>query len=176
MIEGRHAECGGAVISKNADAPWPEGSFQEELGLWQHEWFHITAPRGTKWAAAPAFRSGPPPQLASRVNKGLEWGPANDVPALQSRIRDLLKRDISLVKIIQVMLVCRILPCKRRPLRMWEFNPEGPRAIQSFLGLTHKEMYKLFFGPQIDCPDTTEDVSLSYNRPAAQVSNPMPNL
>ena len=35
MIEGRHAECGGAVISKNADAPWPEGSFQEELGLWQ---------------------------------------------------------------------------------------------------------------------------------------------
>ena len=35
MIEGRHAECGGAVISKNADALWPEGSFQEELGLWQ---------------------------------------------------------------------------------------------------------------------------------------------
>ena len=35
MIEGRHAECGGAVISKNADAPWPEGSFQEDLGLWQ---------------------------------------------------------------------------------------------------------------------------------------------
>ena len=29
MIEGRHADCGGAVISKNADAPWPEGSFQE---------------------------------------------------------------------------------------------------------------------------------------------------
>ena len=35
MIEGRQAECGGAVISKRADAPWPEGSFQEELGLWQ---------------------------------------------------------------------------------------------------------------------------------------------
>ena len=35
MIKGRHVECGGAVISKNADAPWPEGSFQEELGLWQ---------------------------------------------------------------------------------------------------------------------------------------------
>src|SRR3954467_11896338 len=39
MIKGRHAECGGAVISKNADAPWPEGSFQEEPGLWQQEWF-----------------------------------------------------------------------------------------------------------------------------------------
>ena len=35
MIEGRQAECGGAVISKRAEAPWPKGSFQEELGLWQ---------------------------------------------------------------------------------------------------------------------------------------------
>ena len=29
MVEGQHAECGGAVISRNADAPWPEGSFPE---------------------------------------------------------------------------------------------------------------------------------------------------
>ena len=36
---------------------------------------------------------------------------------------------------------------------MWEFNPEGPRAIQHFLGMTHEEMYKSFFGPQIECPD-----------------------
>ena len=36
MIEGQHAECGGAIISKIADAPWPEGSFQEEFGLWRH--------------------------------------------------------------------------------------------------------------------------------------------
>ena len=35
MIEGQHAECGGAVIIEIADAPWPEGSFQEEFGLWQ---------------------------------------------------------------------------------------------------------------------------------------------
>ena len=27
MIEGRQAECGGAVISKRAEAPWPKGSF-----------------------------------------------------------------------------------------------------------------------------------------------------
>ena len=74
----------------------------------------------------PTFRSGPPPQLASWVNKGLDWGPDNDVPTLQSRIRDLLKRDASLVKVMQVMLVRRVLPCQRRSLRMWEFNPEGP--------------------------------------------------
>ena len=105
MIEGQHAECGGAVISKNSDAPWPEGSFQEEFSLWQQEWFYITAPRAPKWVAPPAFRSGPPPRLASWVNKGLNWGPAKDVPLLQGRTRDLLERDISLVVVTQVMLI-----------------------------------------------------------------------
>ena len=37
MIEGRHAECGGAVISKSADVPWPEGSFPEVSSLCQRE-------------------------------------------------------------------------------------------------------------------------------------------
>ena len=112
MIDGRHAECRGAIISKGADVPWPKGSFPGVSSLWQREWFYITAPRGTKWVAAPAFRSGPPPRLASWVNKGLDWGPVNDVPILQSRIRDLLERDISLVMVVQVMLVRQVQPCK----------------------------------------------------------------
>ena len=119
----------------------------------------------------PAFCSGPPPQLTSWISKGLNWGPVNDVPILQSHIRDLLERDVSLVTVMQVMLVHRVPPCKRRPLRMWEFNPEGPQTIQHFLGMTLEEMYKLFFGPQIKCPNTIEDVGLSCNRPDTQVSN-----
>ena len=71
------------------------------------------------------------------------------------------------------MLVRRILLCKRRPLRMWEFNPEGPRTIQHFFGMTPEWMYKLFFGPRIKCPDTTEDAGLSCNRLDTQVSNPI---
>ena len=126
-----------------------------------------------KVGGLPRLPLGPPPQLASWANVGLDWGPANDVPMLQSRIRELLERDISLVKIIQVMLVRRALPCKRRPLRMWEFNPEGPRTIQNFFGLTPEGMYKLFFGPRIKCLDTTEDAGLSCNRLDTQVSNPM---
>ena len=109
----------------------------------------------------------------SWISRGLSWGPAKDVPILQSRIRHLFERDFNLAVVIQVMLVRQIQPCKRRPLRLWEFNPEGPRAIQSFLGLTHEEMYKSFFGPQIECPDTTEDVGLSSNRAAKQVRNPL---
>ena len=87
------------------------------------------------------------------------------------RIRDLFNGDLSLVAVIQVMLVRQVQPCKRRPLRLWEFNPEGPRAIQNFLGLTHEDMYKLFFGPQVECPEIAEDVGLSSNRAAEQVRN-----
>src|SRR3954464_7875351 len=88
-VEGRQAEYGGAAISKKDDAPWPEGSFPEESSLWQQEWFYITAPKGTKWVAPPAFCSGPP-RLVSWVNKGLDSGPGKDVPLLQGRNRDLL--------------------------------------------------------------------------------------
>ena len=56
---------------------------------------------------------------------------------------------------------------------MWEFNPEGPRTIQQFFGATFEEMYRLFFGSRIKCPDTTEDAGLSCNRPDTQVSNPV---
>ena len=109
----------------------------------------------------------------SWISRGLSWGPAKDVPVLQSRIQNLFKGDFSLIMVAQVMLVRRVQPCKRRALRMWEFNPEGPHTIQNFLGLTHMEMYKSLVGPQIECPDTTEDVGLSSNRTADQVSNPL---
>ena len=64
------------------------------------------------------------------------------MPILQSRIQDLFEGDLSLVTVVQVMLVRQVQPCKCWPLRMWEFNSEGPRAIQHFLGMTHEEMYK----------------------------------
>ena len=74
----------------------------------------------------PAFRPGPPIQLASWINKGLDWGSVNEVQTLQGRIRSLTEKGIGLVNVVQVMLVRRTLPCQRRPLRMWEFNLEGP--------------------------------------------------
>ena len=107
----------------------PKGSFTEVSDLWQREWFYITEPRGTKWAATAAFRPGPPLQLASWINKGLDWGSIDEVQMLQSHIRSLLKKDIGLINVIQEMLVRRVLPCQRRPLRMWEFNPEGPQTL-----------------------------------------------
>ena len=73
----------------------------------------------------------------------------------------------------QVMLIQCLLPCKHRPLRLWVFNPEGPRALQHFMGTTPVEMYKLFFGSQEVCLELTEDAGLSCNRPDTQVSSPV---
>ena len=98
------------------------------------------------------------------------------MPLLQGRIRELLERDLSLVKVTQVMLIRRTLPGKRRSLRLCEFNPEGPRALQHFMGATPVEMYKLFFGSQAMCSDLTEDAGLSCNRPDTQVSSLVPGL
>ena len=55
---------------------------------------------------------------------------------------------------------------------MWEFNPEGPQTILHFFGLTLEGMCKLFFIPQVKCPDTTEDAGLSCSCLDTQVSNP----
>ena len=42
------------------------------------------------------------------------------------------------------------------------------------MGATPAEMYRLFFGSQDICPDSTEDAGLSCNRPDTQVSNLVP--
>ena len=54
---------------------------------------------------------------------------------------------------------------------MRELTPEGPCVIQNFLGLTHAEMDKSIFRPQVECPKITEDVGLSSNRAAEHVRN-----
>ena len=58
MIEGQHAECGGASIHKMTGAAWPKGSIPEVSELWQQEWFYITAPRSA---------NGRPPLCSARA-------------------------------------------------------------------------------------------------------------
>ena len=42
------------------------------------------------------------------------------------------------------------------------------------MGAMPVEMYKLFFGSQAMCPDSSKDAGLSCNRPDTQVSSPVP--
>ena len=47
VVSGKHAECGGAMVSKMPNVTWPQGSFVETVKGWQGSWFYITEPRGT---------------------------------------------------------------------------------------------------------------------------------
>ena len=87
----------------------------------------------------------------------------------------MVNKKLKLVNIVQVMLQRRILPCQRRPLRMWEFNPEGPRTFQRFFGTTHEGMWKLFFKTRKQWPDTSEDTCLDCNHPDTSVSTQLSN-
>ena len=60
VVDGQHADCSGAMVSKLPNAIWPKGAFGEAVKVWQQEWFYITEPYDANWATIPNFRSGPP--------------------------------------------------------------------------------------------------------------------
>ena len=74
MIEGQHAACRGASIRKNADAPWPEGCFLEVSGLWQREWFYITAPPNCQVGSFPHLLLRPATTTDVMDQQGAELG------------------------------------------------------------------------------------------------------
>ena len=51
VVDGQHADCGGAMVSKLPNTTWPKGAFVETVKVWQLEWFYISVPRGATWAA-----------------------------------------------------------------------------------------------------------------------------
>ena len=53
VVDGQHAEYGDTMVSKLPNITWPKGAFVETVKTWQQEWFYITEPRGSKWAATP---------------------------------------------------------------------------------------------------------------------------
>ena len=90
--------------------------------------------------------------------------------ALQTRISNVLGKNISLTDVVEIMLFRRILPCQRRASPMWEFKPEETRTQQHFLGTTHEGMWKPLFKAQKSWPMETEDVGLNAKNPATLVS------
>ena len=60
VVSDKHAECGGAMVSKTPNVTWPIGTFNDSIKEWHQQWFYITEPRGKEWTAIPEFRSGAP--------------------------------------------------------------------------------------------------------------------
>ena len=118
------------MVSKLSNVTWPTCTFVETVKGWQQQWFYVTEPRDTTWAAAPEFKSGPPMRLTSWLNKGLDWASSNEVSALQTRVKSMVDKNIKLVNVIQVMLFRRILPCQSRTCNLWEFDPAKHQTLQ----------------------------------------------
>ena len=124
VVDGKHAECGGAMVSKLSNVSWPKGTFVDTIKEWQKQWFYIIEPRGTTWATAAEFHSDAPMRLTSWVEKSPDWGSPNELVALQTCVQSMVTKNIKLIDVIQVMLVCRILPCQCRSRPQWKFNPK----------------------------------------------------
>ena len=60
VVNGEHAECGGAMVSKLNHVTWPKGRFVDIVKVWQQEWFYITEPRGKEWPDISEFRFSAP--------------------------------------------------------------------------------------------------------------------
>ena len=135
VVDGQHAECGGAMVSKLSNVSWPKRTFVETVKEWQKQWFYITEPRGTTWVTAAEFRSM---RLTSWVEKSPDWCSPDELIALQTRVQSMVTKDVKLIDIIQVMLVCRILPCQRRSRPLWEFNSKKHQTLKRLFETSHE--------------------------------------
>ena len=60
------------MVSKLPNVTWPKGTFVATVKGWQQEWFYVTEPPDSTWAAPTEFKFGPPMRLASWLNKILD--------------------------------------------------------------------------------------------------------
>ena len=54
---------------------------------------------------------------------GLSWGKKGELTGLQTCVQTLVDKKLKLVNVVQVMLICLILPCQQRAFNLWEFDP-----------------------------------------------------
>ena len=141
------------MVGKMPNVTWPEGSFAATVKGWQSGWFYITEPRDANWVAAPEFRSEIPMRLTSWQERGLTWGPSNELTGLQTCVQNMIIKRIKLVNVIQVMLIRRILLCQRRTCYLWEFDPAQHQTLHELFDTTHKDVWKVLFkGAEVPLP------------------------
>ena len=157
------------MVGKMPNVTWPEVSFAETVKGWQSGWFYITELRDANRAAAPEFRSGIPMRLTSWQERGLTWGPSDELTGLQTCVQNMIERKIKLVNMVQVMLFRRILPCQIRAFNMWEFDPAKHQTPRELYDTTHKGVWRVLFKSSEIPPSLTEDRGLSAKRRANPV-------
>ena len=109
-------------------------------------------------------------RLTSWEQKGLLWGESAELTGLINRIKGMKDKNIKLVNVIQVMLICLILSCQRRSFNLWEFVPAEHRTLQRLYGMKHKNAWKVLFKASEVPPLISEDRGLHAAWKPTQVS------
>ena len=52
----------------------------------------------------------------------------------------MISKKIKLVKVVQVMLFRRILPCQRRAFNMWEFDSAKHQTLRELIDTVHQDI------------------------------------
>ena len=109
-------------------------------------------------------------RLTSWKEKGLSWGSSVELTGLQKCIKNMIRKKIKLVNVVQVMIFRRILPCQSREFNFWEFDSAKHQTLRELFDTTHKDVWKVLFKGAEVPPPLTEDRGLSAKRPANPVS------
>ena len=86
------------------------------------------------------------------------------------RVQYMEDKNIKFVDVVQVMLVCRILPCQHNACNLWEFDPAKHQTLLELFGSSHKDIWKVLFKSGKSWPDSAEDRGYQLSCPASSVS------
>ena len=158
------------MVGKMPNVTWLEGTFVETIKGWQSGWFCITEPHDPECAAAPEFRSGIPIRLTSWKESGRTWGDSEELTRLQACVQKLVKKNLKLVNVVQVMLIRRILPCQQWAFNLWEFDPAQHQTLSRLFDTTYEDAWRVLFKGAEAPASATEDHGFSLRRKADEVS------
>ena len=81
-----------------------------------------------------------------------------------------MDKKLKLVNVVQVMLICLILPCQQRAFNLWEFDPARHQTLSRLFDTTYEDAWKVLFKGAEAPASATEDRGFSVQRHTLAVS------
>ena len=82
-----------------------------------------------------------------------------------------MNKNLKLVNVVQVMLICRILPCQQRAFKLWEFDLAQHQTLSKLFNTMYEDAWKVLFKGAEAPASATEDRGFSSQHPADEVSD-----
>ena len=88
---------------------------------------------------------------------------------LQRGIASMIKDNIDLTSVVQIMLRRRILPYQRRGSPMWTYRIDDEPTIRQLFRTTREKLWKALFKAQEKWPAKKEDQGLCADKLPSEV-------